>query len=719
MGMLSFFQKHLSKIILLGLTLAFLLWKLPALLLHPNELLLTSDGDGLKSYYCFVYHLQFDETFLHFGGMNYPYGEHYLFTDGFPAIAWLIQLLPFLKPYGIGIVHLSLAVSLLFTPFFLYLILRKFQVNQWIAVLGALCLFILQPQFPRLFSHLSLSYSIFFPLSWYLLLQFKEKGATLKWTSLLLVNQLFWYFMHPYLGFMISVFYGVDWFVAQFNKSDSWKKRSWTLIPVVLPVVLVQLFLKLTDSIKDRPATPFGFFEYQAHWKSIFLPDAGPIHDWASNYLSFNEFRWEGYAYIGILTIAMLLVILVVLLWYFLKKSVRKITFPTPLFPAIFAAVFLLILSFGFPFNGNPHWLEQLTFLKQFRALGRFSWVFYYVIGVFGICVLQLLFHKVKNWESTHRFQFKSSLLISSLFVVQLCEGLTLLKIPTAFSKNLFDIDQLNEAERKLIYEAKSKRMNVKAILPLPWFHIGSEIYGKEVDPMTLRNSFLLSVHTGIPLYAVMLGRTSKLQTLDYFHVFNEQQRRRIQAYLPLFVYQHNGVNLYQEDEQKLADLASPYFSNSEGRLSVLCRSDLNKAKRLKKTLIWSDSFSDEQKWQGLIEGGRYRGKIEDYNTILRLDSSQLKPNVWYEMTFDYFPDWSKPIANVCYIEYVDPKCKAVNWFYNRSLGSFPGLFKEHIQVNIRFQAQAMPCEYHCFFIGKSTNVFFEVDNLKVYELNP
>lgn len=715
----SFVQKHLYKIILLGLTLAFLLWKLPALLLHPNELLLTADGDGLKSYYCFVFHLQFDESFMHFGGMNYPHGEHYLFTDGFPAIAWLLQLLPFLKPYGISIIHLSLAVSLLFTPFFLYLILRKFQVNEWIAVLGALCLFILQPQFPRLFSHLSLAYSIFFPLSWYLLLRFKEKGASFKWTSLLIVNQLFWYFMHPYLGFMISVFYGVDWFIAQFNKKDSWKKRLWTLIPVILPAVVVQLFLKLTDSITDRPTAPYGFFEYQAHWKSIFLPDAGPIHEWVSNYVSFEEFRWEGYAYIGILSITMLVVAVFILMWQRLKKSVEKITFPAPLFPAMLAAIFLLILSFGFPFNGNPHWLDHLTFLKQFRALGRFSWVFYYVIGVFGIYVLQLLYQKIKSWESAHHFKFKSALLISSLFVVQLSEGFSLLKIPTSFTKNLFDIHQLGQAERKLIHEAKSQRINVKAIMPLPWFHIGSEIYGKEVDPMTLRKSFLLSVHTGIPLYAVMLGRTSKQQTLDYFHVFNEQQTHRIQAYVPLFVFQNKGLHLYQEDEQKLADLATPYYSNSEGKLSILHGSDLNKQQRLKRKLILCDTYSDQQKWAGFIQNGRYHGKIEDYNTILRLDSMQLKPNAWYEMSFDYFPDWSKPISNVCYIEYVNPKTKAVNWFYQRSVGSFPGIFKDYIHANIRFQAQSMPCEYHCFFIGKSTNVFFEVDNLKVYELKP
>ena len=121
----NFFVKNRSPFFLVVLTFMLLAWMIPQLIFHPNDILLTADGDGLKSYYSFIYHLQFDQQFLHFGGMNYPHGEHYLYTDGFPAIAWILQLLPFLKAHGIFIIHFTLFLSLLFTPFFIYLKLKK------------------------------------------------------------------------------------------------------------------------------------------------------------------------------------------------------------------------------------------------------------------------------------------------------------------------------------------------------------------------------------------------------------------------------------------------------------------------------------------------------------------------------------------------------------------------------------------------------------------
>ena len=136
-----------------------------------------------------------------------------------------------------------------------------------------------------------------------------------------------------------------------------------------------------------------------------------------------------------------------------------------------------------------------------------------------------------------------------------------------------------------------------------------------------------------------------------------------------------------------------------------------------RKRSILSDNFDDYGKWGGQIINNKFHGLIENYNTILSLDSSQVKPGSWYEITFDYFPDWSKPMSNVCYLEFVDPKTKDVKWFYARSVGSYTGLSADSIQVKIRFKSQAFPCVYHCFFLGAGKNIFFDVDNLRVKEV--
>lgn len=712
-----YFIRNRDKALLLFITACFLIWQLPDLIFHPNDLLLTGEGDGLKSYFCFFYHIHYDDSLIHFSGMNYPHGEHYLFTDGFPSIAWIIQLLPFLKPYGIAIIHLSLIISLWLTPLFLYMILKKFKTETWIAMVGAFTLFLLQPQFPRLFSHLSLAYSIFFPLSWYLLLRYNENRASKKWLLVLIINNLFWYFMHPYLGFMITLFYGIQWVLQQFSNKLAWKERLLQLIPVIFPVIFVQLFLKWTDHVTDRPVNPYGFFDYQAHWKSIFLPPKGAFHQWLQNFISFEEYRWEGQAYLGLLTICVLTFGLIYGIIH-LRKVFQPLNhvYRAVLFSGI-AALLMLILSFGFPFNGNPHWLETLTFLKQFRALGRFSWPFFYVSGVIGIVLLSEFYKRLSSFENQLRKPYKSIAFVSICFGFQLAEAFNLLAIPTSFTANVFDQQKLNKEEKQLIARCKKEKESKDAILPLPWFHIGSEIYGKEASVETLRNSFLLSAHTGIPLYAVMMGRTSKKQTMDYFHSLSAETSTN-QALLSRLMFYHSPRSiLYDEDEQVLFNKGTFFSRNQFGELMTYQKM-LNGANSiLKYTSVITDNFDDQKKWDGQVENNKFHGLIDNFSTILTLDSSQVTPGNWYEITFDYFPDWTKPISNVCYLEFIDPKSKDVKWFYARSVGSYTGLSDHSIQVRIRFKTQDFPCVYHCFLRGVGKNIFFDVDNLRVNKL--
>lgn len=704
-----YIQRNRSKAFLLLITACFLIWQLPDLVFHPNDILLTGDGDGLKSYYCFYFHTHFDDSLIHFSGMNYPYGEHYLFTDGFPLIAWLVQILPFLKPYGFALIHLSLAFSLWLTPLFIYLILKKFKTETWIALLSAFSLFLLQPQFPRLFSHLSLAYSLFFPLSWYILIRYKEDSSNAKWISLSIVNQLFWYFMHPYLGFIITLFYGLDWLFQLFRK-ESWKKRLADFIPIVTPVIFMQLFLKLTDHITDRPENPYGFFEYQAHWKSIFLPPSGSLHNWMESFIPFIEVRWEGQTYVGYLTILMLIVGLIMVIPR-VRNLFRSLnTLHRNLFYYFIGASILLVLSFGFPFNGNPNWLNFVPFLKQFRALGRFSWPFYYVSGIFGVVLLSHLYRRLsKKNKSTSYF---AGVVVSLLIGLQIAEAWNLLSIPKSFSANLFQLKNVTKEQHQLIEFSKKGKAKYQAILPMPWFHVGSETFGKEATRETLMHSFLISAHTGIPINAVMMGRTSQEQTMRYFQFFDLKGTNRLVVDHPLLVV-HPLVNgLYAEDEQLLYDQSKAYFKNGLVELHILKKQNSNWQDPFSYKVVAKDDFEDKKRWGSMLKNGRFRGTIENYNTVLTLDSTQIEPDQWYDLSFDYYPDWNNPIANVCYLEFIHPKTNAITWFYNRSIGSFPGISKKGIHVNLCFMSQPFPCEYHCFLVGNSKNVFFEMDHL-------
>ena len=68
---------------------------------------------------------------------------------------------------------------------------------------------------------------------------------------------------------------------------------------------------------------------------------------------------------------------------YLIRKKIHLIVkpvLPNLLRASVWASVFVLLLSMCLPFQlGMEFLVDWLPFLKQFRSLGRFAWVFYYV----------------------------------------------------------------------------------------------------------------------------------------------------------------------------------------------------------------------------------------------------------------------------------------------------------------------------------------------------
>src|SRR4051812_17668941 len=71
----------------------------PTVFLHLNAWLSSITLDSIKNYYTFVYHIKADKNILSFSGMNYPIGEHIVFTDCQPLITWILRPFPFLHEY--------------------------------------------------------------------------------------------------------------------------------------------------------------------------------------------------------------------------------------------------------------------------------------------------------------------------------------------------------------------------------------------------------------------------------------------------------------------------------------------------------------------------------------------------------------------------------------------------------------------------------------------
>ncbi|MFM8242357.1 MAG: hypothetical protein ACKN86_06095, partial [Crocinitomicaceae bacterium] len=94
----------------------------------------------------------------------------------------------------------------------------------------------------------------------------------------------------------------------------------------------------------------------------------------------------------------------------------------------------------------------------------------------------------------------------SSLYFI---ESFPILTKDRDYSKNLLKKENLSSEHQQLITFIQANKARYQCILPLPWFHVGSELYGKEPNKKTMTNVLIASAHTGLPIYSCMLGRTS------------------------------------------------------------------------------------------------------------------------------------------------------------------------------------------------------------------
>ncbi len=67
-------------------------------ILEANQVSFASGGDGLKSTFSTLYHIEYDSSYWHFEGMNYPFGESVFFTGNQTFLTNAIKNLPLIQP---------------------------------------------------------------------------------------------------------------------------------------------------------------------------------------------------------------------------------------------------------------------------------------------------------------------------------------------------------------------------------------------------------------------------------------------------------------------------------------------------------------------------------------------------------------------------------------------------------------------------------------------
>lgn len=633
---------------------AFLLFYHFDLLFHPGEHLFVATGDGVKSYFSYLYHIAHDPGFMHFSGMNYPFGDLFSFTDGQMVLSDTLKLLGLGRGderLAIALYNLSILLSIPIATWVLSLLFSEFGVRGLANVLFSIAVLSLSPQLSRWLGHLTMGYLWAIPavllLFWRLIKRekFVRYGIGLAALLLLLL------FIHPYLGFIPSVFAlitGFFYLLFRLKDNGPWVRAGIAIIASALPVAIFGVYNAVIDQAVGRTTRPWGFYDSHADFDTVFLPHSGPFHS-LSNFLfelvgnPFPHQIWEGYAYIGIATMVTWL--------YIGYRSIRsRGPRPSSLWLSLgLSSLVLLLVSFCIPFKwgGVFTWVvDEISALRQFRALGRFAWPFYYV----AICGALVYLYRLGGKSTVRR------LLPYLAAVLLIIEGHA--EHRKISERIVIGSNPFLEGSHNL--DVGGDLSEYQSILTLPEFSFGAEYYIREGDEHLNNQSFFLSYSTGLPLMSGMMSRSPiplvlQLNSIYEWNIepkaisdlinskqpililcdttlFNRREKQLIARSLP--VGNFNNIQLFRIEPKALFASDLPYIMQDFDSARMLTTSDSRQWSSTQTALYNPFEIDPDTLTTGFGGGYGFKGKSSGFTMIDTLSDGRLMAGREYVLRF-------------------------------------------------------------------------------------
>ncbi|WP_299438756.1 hypothetical protein [uncultured Aquimarina sp.] len=623
---------------------------------NPNSYLFSNIGDGIKNYYTYAYHIKNDSGFIEFEGMNYPFGEHLIYTDGQLFLSNLIKVIsipiPEIANYSIGILNILVLLSYGIGSLFLFLFLRKLQISKWYASICAFAIIILAPQLFRIPWHQALSYVCIIPISLYLFTWFYEK-RNLRSSCTILFFNCSCIFIHPYWGFILGSFYGILWFLLSIQERKRLLSKPISYVhftfQTLLPIIIFVGILFSSDTHVNRVSSPEFFYDFTASFNNTFATPyfpLGKLYDWLFHIDKAHQtLHWEGRSYLGIFTIILLLVAISIYIAKLLRKqTISKYNPIMVLF--VGTGSLLFVIATTLPFRVFPILIDWFPLIKQFRAFGRLTWVSYFVFTIFSVYFLYRIANKLK---------YKNIILIA-LPIMMITESLVPHIANTKYVKNSFNIFNKGCLEREKPELAQAiayiDSKNYQAIIPIPYFHVGSETFGRpKFSYAYVADPFTISYHTRLPLTGVFMSRTSISETRESLILFSKIKQekailKKMDTTSPLLVV-HMKNQPIPNDERWIIEKSNEVFSNDEIVLYEIKVSDLKTTKSVAASSNIRPIYSNS--YENLPSTLTYKGtgalKLPHYgiNELLRYDQVSLKKKSEYTLQF-----WFENSGNRC-----------------------------------------------------------------------
>ena len=486
------------------LVLFILHWIFPTGLFDINSMQLDIGGDGMKNYFTFAYTVKYDQ-FPWFDAFLYPAGDLGMYMDNQPLLSYFCSKLKYLGLYDPN--HSSAWLSwfnilgFVFAIPVIYKICKYFSLPViWAGLVTFFCI-VLSPQLYRMAGHYGLAYAFVIPLNWFFVLQIIEEVKIRRFTIYIILLNILVSGIHPYMLLMNVIVIGAYWL-------SYWliKKRNllYLLISMIIPIVLFLIVTSILDPIKDRGQSPNGAWFYKTELGDL-LPFFG-IYKWfAECFTDISLTMEDGYAYVGPLVFIFLIAFFTH--WIFKKinyyHSWPKLDMKIKL--ALSASLLILAFAMGIHLiitdKKIMDWIPQLA---NFRALGRFSWGFYYMAFI----LLFVWFYRMTKAIRSKGLRQTIIIVVLLLYAFDsygYCLGLKQ-KLEKYGSKNVL----IHDKEIFDIVESKQVNLEkVQAIISLPLSTEGVEKLGFGEYYSNKVKVFPFAYQTGIPMTSTTQSRAS------------------------------------------------------------------------------------------------------------------------------------------------------------------------------------------------------------------
>ncbi|WP_354581354.1 hypothetical protein [Hymenobacter sp. UYP22] len=504
-----------------------------ALLFQPGQHLLVTSQDGAKNYFTFQAYIQqpWPNGLSWFGMMNYPFGDYLFFTDNTPLLAVPVRLwshyVSDLAPHGLDIYHGLMLAGFFLSTALLVAILRRLVQHWGLVLVFAVVLPWLNPQTSRLLvGHFNLSYSwLVLLVIWGLLglyQRVRAGGPIWGWVLALVAGSVVAGLIHlyylPLLALTVAGF-----FAAWLLPRQQWRNRTLSgaaVLITLLPTLLCFLVVRLTDGYRvqrSMQATGFNYAPWKLQLSALIKPGSyQTVHFWLEPK---NQPTYESVAYLG--AFALFGLTFFVVAWLVRKPATQAFWQAWKATPErafmqllLLAALVGLGVSLGTEYAVADdqyifqnyfsafYYLQKVTqVVTHFRAVGRFSWPFFWAVNLLVLVALDF-------WLRRSQWRGRWVVAVALVVLALLDTRDTLKHYRKSLLPNLLTNERTFPELQPLLQGLRPEQY--QAILPVPFFHVGSENLELTVDDDNAHSlhAYELALRTNLPLVASKLSRT-------------------------------------------------------------------------------------------------------------------------------------------------------------------------------------------------------------------